>query len=41
MGILGFNAVEWFASSFGAMFAGYVVELSMGRVTNVICADYH
>ena len=23
VGILGFNSVEWFASSLGAMFAGY------------------
>ena len=34
MGILGFNSVEWFASSYGAIFAGYVVTVDV--ITNVI-----
>ena len=37
MGILGFNSVEWFASSIGAVFAGYELHsMSSNFNTNVL-----
>ena len=36
VGILGFNSVEWFASSIGAVFAGYEVVLVTELATNVL-----